>query len=93
MYFTIIEEQHFNIPRDELYMRMFLRPTHYYPEGAMKRVSYKLHHSYHYKFLAFIENHCNFKFTIDKKLLQYEKEVRRCLQQYLAIKITTCFFR
>ncbi|XP_017484523.1 PREDICTED: alpha-tocopherol transfer protein-like [Rhagoletis zephyria] len=34
----IQEEKHLKLPLDDEYMKMFLRPTHYYPESAMKRL-------------------------------------------------------
>lgn len=33
-------EKYLNLPLDDEYMMMFLRPCHYYPESALKRVSY-----------------------------------------------------
>ncbi|XP_037959694.1 alpha-tocopherol transfer protein-like [Teleopsis dalmanni] len=32
------KEEHLFLPRDDEYMKMFLRPCHYYPEGALKRL-------------------------------------------------------
>lgn len=34
-----IDEKYLNLPLDDEYMMMFLRPCHYYPESALKRVS------------------------------------------------------
>ncbi|TMW54769.1 hypothetical protein DOY81_000002 [Sarcophaga bullata] len=31
-------EPHLNLPMDDEYMKMFLRPTHFYPESALKRI-------------------------------------------------------
>lgn len=31
-------EKYLNLPLDDEYMMMFLRPCHYYPESALKRV-------------------------------------------------------
>ncbi|XP_023296437.2 alpha-tocopherol transfer protein-like [Lucilia cuprina] len=34
----ITAEPYLNLPLDDEYMQMFLRPTHYYPESALKRI-------------------------------------------------------
>ncbi|XP_044316099.1 retinaldehyde-binding protein 1 isoform X2 [Drosophila rhopaloa] len=34
----IQNEKYLNLPLDDEYMMMFLRPTHYYPESALKRL-------------------------------------------------------
>lgn len=33
------DEKYLNLPLDDEYMMMFLRPCHYYPDSALKRVS------------------------------------------------------
>lgn len=35
----LIDEKYLHLPLDDEYMMMFLRPCHYYPESALKRVS------------------------------------------------------
>ncbi|XP_075153899.1 alpha-tocopherol transfer protein-like [Haematobia irritans] len=36
-------ETYLNLPTDEFYLRMFLRPTHYYPESALNRITHFYH--------------------------------------------------
>ncbi|XP_061398182.1 alpha-tocopherol transfer protein-like [Musca vetustissima] len=33
-------ETELNLPTDDFYLQMFLRPTHYYPESALKRIKH-----------------------------------------------------
>jgi len=52
---NLIDEKYLNLPLDDEYMMMFLRPTHYYPESALKRVSSLLKHaSFKYIYFLFI---------------------------------------
>lgn len=36
--FYLTEEKHLIVPREETYLKIYLRPAHYYPESAIKRV-------------------------------------------------------